>query len=149
MSKYVLFSLFLLLTACTQDELFSEFHSFSRAEWDKRESVCFEVPVYDISVPYNVIIELRHNNGYPFRNIWLFVEHQTPSGNMRTDTVDIYLADTYGKWHGKGIGLHSYSFPYQANVQYPDTGTHVYTMRQGMRSDVLKGISDIGLRVSK
>ena len=149
MNKYILLSLLLLLTACAKDEIFSEFRSFPNAEWDKQQAIRFEAPVHDVSVPYHVNIELRHNNHYPFRNIWLFVEYQTPSGSMRMDTLDTYLADVYGKWYGRGISLYSCSFGYQENVQYPDTGTYVYTIRQGMRADVLKGISDIGLRITK
>ena len=149
MNKYILLLLFIFLSACTESEIFSEFHSFPKSEWDKQHAIRFEAPVYDLSAPYNVSIELRHNNQYPFRNIWLFVEYQTPSGNIRTDTLTTNLADAYGKWYGKGISLYSYSFNYQENVQYSDTGMYVYTIRQGMRSDVLKGISDIGLRIAK
>ena len=149
MNKYLLLPLLLLLTACTKHEIFSEFRSFPKAEWNKQQAVGFEVPVHDISVPYNVSIELRHNNQYPFSNIWLFIEYQTPSGSTRADTLGTYLADAYGKWQGKGISLYSCSFPYQQNVQYPDTGTYIYTIRHGMRADVLSGISDIGICVTK
>ena len=150
MNKYILLPLLLLLLiACKKDEIFSEFRSFPNAEWDKQQALRFEVPVHDISVPYNVNIELRHNNRYPFCNIWLFVEYQTPSGSTRADTLHTYLADAYGKWYGKGISLYTCSFPYQEHVQYPDTGTYVYTIRQGMRADVLQGVSDIGLCISK
>ena len=149
MNKYILLLLFVLLTACTQREIFSEFNSFHNAEWDRLQAIRFEAPVYDISVPYQVSIELRHNDQYPFRNIWLFVEYQAPSGKMWTDTLGTDLADSYGKWYGKGISLYSCSFNYQENVQYPDTGIYVYTIRHGMRADVLKGISDVGLRISK
>jgi gliding motility-associated lipoprotein GldH len=138
-----------LLSACSQPEIYSEFRAFPNAEWDKREAIRFEVPIHNLSVPYHVTIQLRHNDFYPFRNIWLFVEYQTPSGSTRTDTLSTDLADAYGKWYGSGISLYSCPLPYQLHVQYPDTGTYTYTIRQGMRSDVLKGISDIGLRVSQ
>ncbi|MDR2806481.1 MAG: gliding motility lipoprotein GldH [Dysgonamonadaceae bacterium] len=138
-----------LLSTCSQPEIFSDFRSFPNAEWDKKEAIRFEVPVRDTTVPYHVMIQLRNNDHYPFRNIWLFIEYQTPSGSTRIDTLCTDLADAYGKWYGSGISLYSYSFPYQLNVQYPDTGIYTYTLRQGMRADVLKGVADVGLRVSK
>jgi gliding motility-associated lipoprotein GldH len=138
----------LLLVACTQGETFSEYRSFPNAEWDKQEAIRFEVPIHDSSTAYHVFLELRNNNNYPFRNLWLFVDYKTPGGDMRSDTIYAELADVYGKWYGTGISLYAYSFPYQLNVQYPDTGVYVYTIRQGMREHLLKGISDIGLRVS-
>ncbi|MDR0541074.1 MAG: gliding motility lipoprotein GldH [Dysgonamonadaceae bacterium] len=147
--KSALLCVFGLLSACSQPEVFSEFHSFPYSEWDKKEAIRFEVPVYDISASYDVIIALRNNNAYPFRNIWLFIEYKTPGGSMRADTLCTDLADVYGKWYGKGISLYACSFPYQLNVQYPDTGIYTYTIRQGMRADVLEGVSDIGLQISK
>jgi gliding motility-associated lipoprotein GldH len=149
MSRCFLLLLLLLLTSCAKDEIFSDFRSFPDAEWNKQKAMRFEATVREISIPYDLIIELRHNNQYPFRNIWLYVECQTPSGSLQTDTMGGILADSYGKWYGKGLSLYSYSLKYQENVQYPDSGTYVYTIRHGMRSDMLKGVSDIGLRISK
>ncbi|GHT41905.1 gliding motility lipoprotein GldH [Bacteroidia bacterium] len=145
----VILGLLFLFSACSEEETFSEFHSFRNAEWDKQEAIRFEVPIHDISTSYNVLLELRNNNSYPFRNIWLFIDYKTPSGSMRSDTLCTDLADVYGKWYGTGMSLYAYSFPYQVNVQYPDTGIYVYAIRQGMRENVLKGISDIGLTVVK
>lgn len=149
MNKYLPIALLLILPACSQNEIFSEFRSFPKAEWDKQEAIRFEVPIHDTESTYDVLIELRNNNHYPFRNIWLFIDYKTPGGSMRSDTLCTDLADVYGKWYGNGLSLYAYSFPYQVQVQYPDTGTYVYTIRQGMRENVLKGISDIGLRISK
>jgi gliding motility-associated lipoprotein GldH len=143
------FILGILLSACSQPEIFSEFRPLPNAEWDKRQAVLFEVPIRDASVPYQIRIQLRNNDQYPFRNIWLFVEYKTPDGKTRTDTLHTDLADAYGKWYGSGLSLHTYSFPYQLHVQYPDTGTYTYLFLQGMRADRLKGITDIGLEVSK
>jgi gliding motility-associated lipoprotein GldH len=150
--KHLLANLFLcfILISCTQkQEVFYEFHSFPKARWDQREAIRFEVPVRDISQVYNVSIELRNSNEYLYKNIWLFVDYQTPEGKVRSDTLATDLADEYGRWYGRGISLYSCSFPYEQNVQYPDTGVYVYTIRQGMREDPLEGLSDVGLRISK
>lgn len=135
--------------SCSEKEVFSEFHSFSKAEWGQNDILKFQVPVYDTLSYYDVFLELRNNNDYPFRNIWLFIDSESPNGEVRSDTLNAELADIYGKWYGKGIGVYTYSFPYELHMQYKDTGTYVYSIRQGMRENPLKGISDIGLRVSK
>jgi gliding motility-associated lipoprotein GldH len=139
---YVFFS-------CSEEELFSEFHSFPDSEWEQQDIIRFQVPVQDTISRYEVFLEIRNNNDYPFRNIWMFIDYQNPQGDVRHDTLHAELADIYGKWYGKGISLYTYTFPYSLNTQYPDTGTYVYTIRQGMRKNPLPGISDIGLRVSK
>ena len=153
--KNLLFKLMILLSAitgvisCSHKEVFFKYHSISNSEWNRNEQAVFQVNIEDSSQPYNLSLELRNNNSYPFSNIWLFVDYKMPDGTSRKDTVSAELADVYGKWHGKGLSLHNISIPYKTSFLYPDTGTYIYTVSQGMREDILKGISDIGLKVSK
>lgn len=146
---FVFISILLGIISCSQKEIFFNYHSFSNAEWNREDTAVFNVKIEDNSRPYNVSIELRNNNDYPFSNIWLFVDYKMPDGKSRTDTVGVDLADVYGKWYGKGLSLYNLSIPYETAILFPDTGTYVYSIRQGMRENPLKGISDIGLRVSK
>ena len=148
-SSLLLVLLLILTTACNSKEAFSEFHSFPEATWERSERANFEVFIPDSRQRYDIFLEIRNNNDYPFRNLWLFVDITTPDGQQRRDTINAELADVYGKWYGKGVSLYSYSFPYELNIQYPDTGTFTYSVTQGMRRELLKGISDVGLTVLK
>jgi len=141
--------LLFLTTACTSKEIFSEFHSFPDAVWERSEKANFEVSVLDSTQQYDVFLEIRNNNDYPFRNLWLFVDVTMPDGKQRRDTINAELADVYGRWHGKGISLYTYSFLYESNIQYPNTGAFLYSITQGMREESLNGISDIGFFVLK
>ncbi|MDR1683397.1 MAG: gliding motility lipoprotein GldH [Candidatus Symbiothrix sp.] len=133
--------------ACGQIDTFSEFHSFPQLEWKQSEAVRFEAPVTDLSKYYDVFIEIRNNNQYPFANLWLFIDMKMPDGTVRSDTIPVQLADVYGKWFGTGIGTYSLSYLYKEHFQYPDTGIYVYIIRQGMRKEILNGISEVGLRI--
>ena len=146
--KLIVLLLF-LTTACTSKEVFSEFHPIYGAVWERDEKAIFEVAIPDGLQRYDVLLEIRNNNDYSFRNLWLFVDITAPDGKQRRDTVNVELADVYGKWYGKGLSLYSYSFPYESNIQYPDTGIFTYSITQGMRTESLNGISDIGLSVLK
>jgi gliding motility-associated lipoprotein GldH len=145
---FLLCALFLGV-ACSQNEHFSEFHSFPGAKWQRNEKVNFKVEGLDKASPQDIFIEIRNNNNYPFRNLWLFVDITAPNGVQRCDTINVELADVYGKWYGRGISLYVYSFQYESNVQYPLSGTYTYSIRQGMREDTLEGITDIGMTVTK
>lgn len=148
--KYNIFILFaLVLVSCTHNEVFFEFHSLKNADWNREDPGIFEVNITDNQARYDVSVEVRNDDNYSFQNIWLSVDIKTPQGNVRKDTISADLADIYGKWYGKGISIHSLSIPYETGIQYPDTGKYVYTIRQGMRENPLKGISDIGLKISK
>lgn len=138
-----------LISACTGNEIFSEFHSIHDAEWKRNDIAVFEAGITDTLNLYDVSVIVRNNNNYPFRNIWLFMEFETPDGSLRIDTIGADLADEYGKWYGKGLSLYSYSIPYESSIRFPRSGVYKYSIRQGMREDTLKGISDIGLKISK
>ena len=72
-------------------------------EKDKEYYFTFEVK--DISVPYDLTLEVRNNNLYPYQNLWLFCSEEQPIGPLRRDTIECMLADEFGKWHGHGISL--------------------------------------------
>jgi gliding motility-associated lipoprotein GldH len=141
--------LFLLGVSCSHSEIFFEYHSFGKDGWDRNNAAVYHINIDNTTDLFDVSLEIRNNNDYPFRNIWLFVDFQTPGGNVRTDTVGMDLADVYGKWHGKGISLYSLTVPYETSVRFLQKGTYTYSVRQGMRENPLKGISDIGLKISK
>ena len=137
----------LLFFACTPSTTISDFHSFSKTVWDKNEIARFTVSINDTTQHYDFYIQVRNNNQYPFSNLWLFLDVKMPDGTVRSDTINIVLADFYGRWLGAGISLYSFSHLYKQNIQFPDTGTYIFTIRQGMRSDILSGISEIGIRL--
>ena len=53
-----------------------------------------------------------------------------------------------GRWLGSGMGsLYQLSTPIKVYYQFPDTGTYRFAIQQGMRSETLTGITEIGLKV--
>lgn len=143
-------SLFIALFACScsNKETYSEFYSFKEAAWTQEECASFEVEISDTLALYSVFLDIRNNNDYPFRNIWLFVDTPTQEGTQ-TDTIQVELADIYGKWHGNGLSKFTYSTVYKKDYKFPSSGTYSYSIRHGMRENPLRGISDIGLRIEK
>lgn len=137
------------MTACNNKEVYSEFHSFGGSTWSKAEPAEFSVQINEASEPYTIFLTIRNNDDYPFQNLWLFVDRTHPNSTVVRDTVNIELADVYGKWHGKGLSLYSYPYPYLSDYLFPDTGSYHFKVQQGMRHETLPGVSDIGLTVSK
>ncbi|MDE6079109.1 MAG: gliding motility lipoprotein GldH [Duncaniella sp.] len=93
-----------------------------------------------------LLLGLRHGYDYPYSNIWLEVSFHTDSLHYMRDTVNIRLADIYGRWLGKGFGAN-----YQTEVPLA-TNTRVdltreVSVRHIMRVDTLRGLIDIGIEV--
>jgi len=125
------------------------FHSFKNAEWDKDDICQFEISISDTISPHQIFIETRNNNSYPYRNLWLFVDIQTPSGSVRRDTLCFDLANDFGKWYGQGLSLYKLEVRYEESFIFRKSGTYTFSFQHGMRDDVLKGISEIGIKVKK
>ncbi len=146
---FVLSTLFLfILSGCSDKEVYSGFHSFKNAKWDKNDLCRFEIQITDTINPKDIFIETRNNNEYPYQNIWLFVKIETPTGNSRQDTLNCELADNFGKWRGEGINLYEMNFLYEKSIVFSQKGIYTFTIQQGMRDDVLTGISDVGIKLT-
>lgn len=137
------------MLSCSHREIFLKYHSFAGAEWKRDDGAVFKVEIGDNSQVCDATIEIRSDNTYSFSNIWLFVDCKSPDGSIHTDTVGADLADVKGKWFGKGLSLHNLSIPYKQNLFFPNTGTYIYSIRQGMQDNPLRGITDIALKISE
>lgn len=136
--------------SCNSDLVFSDTYTVPKRIWGLNDVPAFDVPVTDTVSANNIMIMIRTGSAYPFRNIYLFVTAVNPRGEAITDTMQYYLADEKGRWKGKGFGdIHALNLPYKSNIYFPSTGTYTFKIRHGMRSEDLKGVYDVGLRIEK
>lgn len=107
-------------------------------------------PVIEDTVSlYDIDVSLRYTNNYNYRNLWLFISGKAETGEEFTDTLNCILADEYGKWLGSGWGA-SYQqvVPYKTNFRFPRKGKYSFSVQQGMRDDVIPGITEVGLKIT-
>lgn len=136
-----------LFFSCENPALYDQYQAIDNITWEKDKEFYFTFEVKDISVPYNLTLEVRNNNLYPYQNLWLFCSEEQPIGPLRRDTIECMLADEFGKWYGHGISLYQSSFPIHSQYKFPRAGQYTFSFRQGMRDDALKGIQEIGFSV--
>lgn len=138
-----------LFFSCGNPALYDQYQAIENTAWEKDKEYYFTFQVADITVPYNLSLEIRNNNLYPYQNLWLFCNEEMPVGALRQDTIECVLADESGKWHGHGISLFQSSFPIRTSYKFPHAGQYTFSLRQGMRDQRIPGIQEIGLRVEK
>ncbi len=140
----------ILLSACSSNVVYTDSRAMNKNTWNLLNIVTFKVPVKDTLKSNNVIFTIRTGSSYPFRNIYFFVTTISPDGKSLTDTLQYNLADEKGKWFGNGFGdIHELNLPYKSNVYFPVKGIYQFNIQHGMRTEDLKGVYDIGLRVEK
>lgn len=147
---FIFVSAMAILFACEPGGGYNKFKSVSPDGWNKDSLLIFDIPVTDTIQNQNIFINVRNDVNYKYSNLWLFIKIAQPGGTEVTDTFEITLADPAGKWLGKGFGgVKTLETMYKRNVYFPVSGDYKIEIQQGMREDVLKGITDIGIRLEK
>jgi len=141
-------SLCLMGISCNNPVFYEKYQTIDNP-WNKNTSYFFTCEIEDLSASYDLSVQIRNNNLYPFQNLWLFFTQEQPGGTFVRDTVECLLADGYGKWTGTGISVYHLNIPIRKNYTFLQKGSYTFTVRQGMRDEQLKGIEQIGVKIEK
>ena len=141
-----------LASSCVKKSIFEDYRRLNHSEWHQDTLLVFEMNIPDPKKVYNLSFTVRNEGRYAYNNLWLFVAITPPSGTMKTDTVELTLAQPSGEWLGSGLGdLYDRKYPYKQTVFFPETGKYTISVRQGMRTPngILSGIHDFGVALDK
>lgn len=147
----------ILLASCGDKVVYSQYERFDEDKgWAKDYQPKFEFNCEDTNQFYDVYLNVRNAEGYPFRNLFLFLHTTQPNGTKTTDTIECILADEKGKWLGSGMGdLFDNSVLYKKNTRFHQKGKYVFAYEQAMRYgdknviDPLPLIMDMGITIEK
>lgn len=152
MSKFVkyLFGLIvaIVMVACNSDIVYDGSVRVANPTWHADSVARFEITIEDTTSDYQSGILIRNSGDYAYQNLWLFITEIAPDYTITCDTIQYFLADNYGRWLGSGIGsLYTNIYYYKEDLHYSQEGVYTYEIRQGMRDEELKGITNIGMQI--
>lgn len=139
----------LLCLSCTDATIAHQYETIPKDGWNRDNILNFDVEVDSTELYSNIDIELSYNNNYPYSNLHLFVSAIDSTANkIFSDTINITLADEYGKWLGDGWGS-SYQQveEYKKGYSFPSPGNYKIKIQQGMRDNPIVGIEKVGVRL--
>ena len=135
--------------SCDSGTLYSDNYRLEDKQWSMYDPARYTCTIEDTVSTYNIDLTVRTSTDYPYRNMYLFVVTSFPSGTSVTDTLHVRITDEKGKWLGKGAGdLRELTLPYKSNVWFPEQGEYHFRVIHGMRDTVLKGVYDMGMKIS-
>ncbi len=134
----------LCLIACHNRTMYNNFQPVPMTGWNEDSILRFDIPVSDTTHTYNVLLHIRHTDAYPYQNMWLFIGENT----VHYDTIEFYLANDRGQWLGNGQSVLEMPVLYRENLRFTDT-LYTLTVQQGMRNELLPGVSDIGVEITR
>ena len=137
-----------VLWSCKPSIDMAENQNIPEANWEVDNKLRFEYYCNDTLNYKDILFSLRHTGQYPYSNIFLFVTTLAPNGNSQKDTVEFMLADSRGKWFGRGIGdVHSLQLIFKRNIRFGQVGRYIFYIQHGMREKQLKGVTDLGVMI--
>ena len=145
--SFVLFS----LLSCSSDKVvFQNYKVFNKNQWHSDSVVKFSFLNTDTLNQHEIELKIRHTVDYEYRNLFLFYQNE-----IKTDTIEVLLADKRGKWYGKGIGdirevsviIERLKFNNKKEIKY----VLEQAMRYGKKEKIirLQNLNSIGLRIIK
>ena len=112
------------LPSCKHSTVFDSYAHTPIAGWEKNDTLSFEIPPLLEGGYYNESLGLRITGNYPF------------------------MIDKNGVSKGQGISYYQYNFP--INVYRLNLGDSIHiTVRHDMKREILPGVSDIGVKITK
>jgi len=153
---FVALVMLMVFASCDSHVVWSETQSVS-GTWEKEREVIFTVASLDSLKNYNVFINLRNTNDYPFNNIFLIAAIEFPHGKTITDTLEYKMAHPNGEWMGEGIGsVKENKLWLRENIQFSESGNYNIILTQAVRNNgetegvsQLPGITDVGISIEE
>lgn len=158
MVRLIYFLLFAsTLLSCSDTVVTSEYKSLSGAIWNKEDVKEFTFSNMDSLQAYNVFINVRNDQNFPYSNLFLIASLNTPEGEVVRDTLEYTMALPDGTWLGKGLGsIKENKLWYKENIVFPTSGVYTLEVSHAMRKNGsisgiigLEGITDVGIEITK
>lgn len=142
-----------LLVSCDEKRVFDQYKSVG-GTWHKDSVVTFDLPELDSVKPYNMFVNLRGNNDYPYNNIYLIVSLDEPGRVTKVDTLEYAMTDAEGNLLGNGFSdVKESALVYKKREKFKK-GNYKVHIRQAVRETgkvagvkELKGITEVGFRI--
>jgi len=140
--------------SCDKKLVFDEYKSIGNS-WHQDSILTFKLPKLENEKRYNLFLNVRDNNDYPFDNLFLIVSLEQPNKKVIVDTLEYKMANPDGTLMGEGFtDIKESKLFYKENVSFNQKGKYKIHVQQAVRQtgkiagvENLNGITEIGFRV--
>lgn len=146
--------MFLLVISCDKKRVFDQYKSVGNA-WHKDSIVTFELPKLDPKKSFNLYVNVRDNDDYPFSNLFLIVSLEQPNHQVKVDTLEYQMTNPDGTLLGDGFSdIKENKLFYKDKQNFTQKGIYKIHIKHATRQTgkiegitSLPGISDVGFRI--
>ena len=153
-SSILFILIFFSLISCDKKRVFDEYQSVGKS-WHKDSIISFDLPQLDPKKTYNLYVNVRDNDDYPFNNMFLIVSLEQPNKQIKVDTLEYQMTNPDGTLLGEGFtDTKENKLFYKDKVSFTQKGLYKIHIKHALRQTgkiegvtSLNGISDVGFRI--
>jgi gliding motility-associated lipoprotein GldH len=144
-----LLALPLFFLSCEKSVIFDE-EKMPGNPWFYQSVVAFEYEVEDTSIPYDVMLEVRHQDTFAFENLYVKAVTYFPAGDSTAYPLSLQLANSTGDWQGDcSGGVCKTTIHLSDGAYFRSRGKYSIRLEQFSRQAALPGIESLRLKVMK
>lgn len=139
----------LMTTACDRKTIFHQYNHTAATGWERSDTMFYNVGKINGSGAFKEEIDLRLNGTYPFLGLCIIVEHTIYPANITTfDTLNCSFDRPDIKYKSNGISYRQYRY-HLKDINLTESDSVTIRLRHNMMREVLPGIADIGVKLTK
>ena len=136
-----------LLIACIEGTIFHSYKPLPPEGWERRDTVCFDLPQAHQDYNGTLTIGLRTNAHVDMRDIVLVVEQSGEAAELcRRDTIRYPLTDAEGDALTPGVNYHQYETQHLPIIMKKGQVGSV-RIHHLMTPETVHGITELGIKV--
>src|SRR5690606_22923313 len=128
---WIIASLILSLIGCGKADFYQKNVAFDNGNWNAEEPGVFTIDISDTVSRYNMYFLIRHDEQYPFNNIWIRYKYKGPNDSVyrSSDRLDLLMNND--------------------NPIFKEIGRYEIQIEHLMRQETLEGVMQAGLQIEK
>ena len=154
LNNFLLILVAVSIVSCDEKRVFDQYKSVGTA-WHKDSIIKFKLPKLDANKKFNLFVNIRDNNDFPYSNLFLIVSLEQPNKKVKVDTLEYQMANLDGTLLGDGFSdVKESKLFYKQNQSFNLKGDYKIKIQQAVRQTgkivgdkELKGITEVGFRI--
>ncbi|MDD5507460.1 MAG: hypothetical protein PHD25_03915 [Bacteroidales bacterium] len=147
----LLFIPFLIIPfSCNTKDDLCQWVTFNNQAWNRFEKQKFGLSVMNTTASFDMKLILRHNDDYPFDNLYIHIVMEMPGGEERIMEKDFRIRDALGNFlSGDRNGYRELSFYLFKDLNFSEKGLCSVEIENLIPKIEIPGILELGLCLQK
>lgn len=141
------------LLSCDSSRLYDQNFDFEDRYWVTGVKPEFEFQIDEPSIAYDLFANVRNETTYPNANLYFTYSLTDSTGKVLEEKLisEFLFDEKSGKPFGNTVlgDIYDHRFPLLENYRFEQPGKYKVRYDQSMRTDTLRGVLAIGLRVDR